>query len=233
MDSQGPPRDVGPNNPIHVSIGNPPAVGGELRAQASSIPPPPLFPGFPHYGSQMPFLFPHSFMPLGVGFSPPVQGAVSGNAEFVVGSQKRSSQECATDQSKSTKNRRVARKKSEIVELDDVKDEVEVLKSVRHWKDHWVIQLISIRGEMHSTFSAPPKQGDVCFSHFFFFSSPKFSLSAFHLTSSQHLQGFFKLTCNPTSLPPKHMLSDDLKVLLSSPICLQSVKGSDFFFGLP
>ena len=51
------------------------------------------------------------------------------------------------------------RKKSEIVELDDAKDKVDVVKSGGHWKDHWVMQLITIRGEMHNTFSAPPKQG--------------------------------------------------------------------------
>ena len=138
MDSQGPTRDVGPNNPIHVSAANPPAMGGKLRAQGSSIPPAPFFPGFPHHGRQMSFLYPHSFMPLplGVGFAPPVHGAGSGIAEFTVASQKRSSQECDTYQSKSIKKRRVARKKLEIVELDDVKDEVEVLNSVGHWKDH-------------------------------------------------------------------------------------------------
>ena len=35
-------------------------------------------------------------------------------------------------------------KKTEIVKLDDVKEDVELLKNVGHRKDHWVIQLISI-----------------------------------------------------------------------------------------
>ena len=197
MDSEGPPRDVSPNNPIHVSTGNPPAEGGELRAQASSIPPlniPPLafFPGYPHHGGQMPFLFPHSFMPRlpAVGLAPPVQG----DAEVAAGSQKRSSQECATDQSKSTKKRRVAQKKQEVVELDDVKDEVEVLKSGGHWKDHWVIQLISIRGEMHSLFAAPPKQGDVCFHHFLLFPFLPLNSPCPHSTSLAH--SFCKVSSN-------------------------------------
>lgn len=58
------------------------------------------------------------------------------------------------------KKRKVVRKKPEIVELDNVKDEADVVKSVGPWKDHWIIQLISIRGEIHTTFSAPSKQGD-------------------------------------------------------------------------
>ena len=89
----------------------------------------------------MPFLFPHSFMPPppGTGFAHPTQGGPSATIDLTAGSQKRAPQECGADQSKSTKNRRVARKKPEIVKLDDVKDEVEVLKSGGHWKDHWVI----------------------------------------------------------------------------------------------
>lgn len=64
-----------------------------------------------------------------------------------------------TEQSKPTKKRRVSRKNAEIVELDDVKEDVELLKNAGQWKDHWVIQLISIRGEMHDKLSATPKQG--------------------------------------------------------------------------
>ena len=107
----------------------------------------------------MPFLFPHSFMPPipGVGFAPPTQGRPSTTIDLTTGSQKRGSQECVMDPSKSSNKRRGLRKKPEIVELNDVKDEVELVKTSGHWKDHWVIQLITIRGEMHSTFSAPPK----------------------------------------------------------------------------
>ena len=81
------------------------------------------------------------------------------------GSQKRGSQDCLTDQSKATKKRRVAKKKIEVVELDDTKEDVEVMKHVGPWKDHWVIQLIAVRGEMHNTFSAPPKQGNVFYQY--------------------------------------------------------------------
>ena len=52
----------------------------------------------------------------------------------------------------------------EIVELDDTKDDLDLQKSGCHWKDHWVIQLVSLRGEMQNTFSAPPKQGVLLFS---------------------------------------------------------------------
>lgn len=64
------------------------------------------------------------------------------------------------------------------VELDDAKDEVDVLKSGGHWKDHWFIQLITIRGDMHRIFSAPPKQG--IFPHYFF----RFFFHYFFLSSS-------------------------------------------------
>ena len=140
-------------------------MGGEARAQGNTLPHAPFYPGFPHHGPQMPFLFPHAFMPPlhGGGLAPPVVGTVRGNAEFAACSQKPIPQECAT------KKRRVVRKKPEIVELDNVKDEMDVVKSAGPWKDHWVIQLITIRGEMNSTFSAPPKQGDVCELLFFGF----------------------------------------------------------------
>ena len=194
MDSQGPLRDIGATNPIDVSTTNPLAVGTEFRVQGSSIPPAPFFQGFPHHGSQMSFLFPHSFMPPlpGVGFAPPNQGGPSGNIDLTAGSQKRASQECVTNQSKSTKKRRVAQKKPEIVELDDVKDEVEVLKSGGHWKDHWVIQLISIRGEMYNNFSAPPKQGNILF---FFFLSPLSTSPTHSLCNVFFFQSAFNIPC--------------------------------------
>ena len=89
-----------------------------------------MFQGFLHPDSQMPFLFPHSFMPPlpWVGFAPPTQGGPSATINLTAGSQKRVLQECVTDQSKSTKKLRVARKKMEIIESDNVKDEVEVPK---------------------------------------------------------------------------------------------------------
>ena len=72
-------------------------------------------------------------------------------------SQKQPSEDCVTEQTKPTKKRRAPCKKLEIVHLDDSKDDVDLQKNIGHWKDHWVIQLISIRSEMHSTFSAPLK----------------------------------------------------------------------------
>ena len=64
-----------------------------------------------------------------------------------------------SDQSKPAKKRKTPKKKPEIVELDDGNEDVELSKNIGPWKDHWVIQLITIRGEMQNTFSAPPKQG--------------------------------------------------------------------------
>ena len=104
--------------------------------------------------------------------------------------------EFGAEQSKPTKKRRVARKKSEIIQLDDVKDEVDAVKSGGHWKDHWVIQLITIRGEMHTIFSQPPKQGDIGITIFNFF---------FHF--------FFTSTMSCAALPI--LLSHSLAMLLS------------------
>ena len=157
MDSQNKPN-AGPNNAHGTSTNNPPAGGGEFRAQHVGMPPPPFFQGFQPLGSHMPFLFPPSFMPpiQGVGFAHPSHNAPSPTIDLTAGSEKR---ECATEPSKNIKKRRLAKKKPEVVELDDANDEVEAVKSGGHWKDHWVIQLITIRGDMHNTFSAPPKQG--------------------------------------------------------------------------
>ena len=138
MDLEGPMCDVSPNNPIHISTSNIFVVGGELRAQGKNIPPAPFFLGFPHHGSQMPFLYPHSFMPPlpGVGFAPLIQGARNDIAEFATTSQKRFLQECATNQFKFTKKQKMAWNKPVYVELDNVKKKVEYLKSVGHWNNH-------------------------------------------------------------------------------------------------
>jgi hypothetical protein len=85
------------------------------------------------------------------------------------GSQKRPSIVSGAEQSKPNKKKRAPRKKVEIVELDDMKDDVDLLKNAGHWKDHWVIQLVTLRGEMQNTFSAPPKQGkDVFFNQYIY-----------------------------------------------------------------
>jgi hypothetical protein len=59
-------------------------------------------------------------------------------------SQKQPPEECVTQQSKPTKKRRVQKKKPDIVVLDDINDEGDVQKNIGHWKDHWVIQLITV-----------------------------------------------------------------------------------------
>ena len=177
MDSQGAQQDSTSPNSNAPTGSTPPPV--EFRSQPPVMPPPPYFQGFPGAPNQMPFMFPHSFMPHihGMGFPPPMQGSPPPTIDLTDGSQKRGSQDCVTDQSKPTKRRRVAKKKIEVVELDDMKEDAELMKHVGPWKDHWVIQLIAVRGEMQNTFSAPPKQGNVvcqcvlppCFFFFFFF----------------------------------------------------------------
>ena len=50
------------------------------------------------------------------------------------------------------KKKRVSRKK---VKTDNAVEE----EGSHQWKVHWVIHLITLRGEMQETFSGPPKQG--------------------------------------------------------------------------
>ena len=95
---------------------------------------------------------------LGVGFAAPTEGGPAASIDLTRGSQKRGS---VTDSAKPVKKRRGPRKPVHIVELDDATDDVEITKNACCWKDHWVIQLISIQGEMHNIFSALPKQGNV------------------------------------------------------------------------
>ena len=110
---------------------------------------------------QLPFLFHHPFMTpnVGPGFAPPTRDIRTSPIHLTGGSQKQAPEECVTDQSKTpAKKRKIQRKKPEIVELDDIKDEGDVQKNIGHWKDHWVIQLTTVQGEMQSIFSTPPKQ---------------------------------------------------------------------------
>lgn len=199
MDSQEPTRNVGPNNPLKVPAVNPPAVAVELRGQGSGTPPPSYFPGFPQHGAHMPFLYPHSYMSPrpGVGFPLPVHGFGGGIPEISATSPKRYSQEGAIDQPKTVKKRRVARKKPEIIELGDVKEEVETSKSGGHWKDHWVIQLITIRGEMHSIFSSPPNKV-LCTIHNLLFI---IFLHSTLITSYSQSHSPAQNTCNQSSHP--------------------------------
>ena len=163
MDSQVPIEHASGSNNNDVFASPPLANGSEFRPHGSTIPHSSFFNGFPHPGVQMPFLFPQSFMlPLpGMGFPHAGHGSANAPVDLTDGSHKLDSPESVAEHSKSAKKRRVARKKPVIIQLDDVKEEVDVVKTAGHWKDHWVIQLITIQGEMHATFSSPPKQGDV------------------------------------------------------------------------
>jgi hypothetical protein len=157
------------------------------------------------------FLYPHSYMPpiLGFGFGAPAQSTPSAMIDLTEGSQKRGSQESIIYHFQPNKKRRAPRKKPEIVELDDAKVDVELLKNVHHWKDHWVIQLSSLRGEMQNTFNAPPKQGvPLFFFHFFpyFLLCFRFQIYAhllisiyvycFHMTTICGFSIFLNCDCN-------------------------------------
>ena len=162
MDSQVPLPHVGSSNANNSSNSNPHVGGGEFHTQRGGIPPPPFFQGFQPFGGQMPFMFPPSFMPpiRGLGFAPPPShSAPTTTIDLTEVHHKRSTQEGVVAPSKTIKKKRALKKKVDIIELDDAKDEVDAIKTRGHWKDHWVIQLITVRTEMHSTFFAPPKQG--------------------------------------------------------------------------
>ena len=161
MESQGTQGEVGGAKGNGNSGGIPPVSSSEFLAHRTSIPPTPFFQGFAGAGNQLPFLYPNSFMPplQRMGFMASGHGYPNATIDLTEGSQKQGPDQVVTDQTKPTKKRRITRKKMEIVELDDAKDDVDPLKNGGHWKDHWVIQLITLRGEMQNTFSAPPKQG--------------------------------------------------------------------------
>ena len=155
MDFQGQPRESHTVNPNASTPAN------DFHAMRPPMPQIPFFQGFPSIGNQMPYLFPHPFNPpaSGAPFTSPSQANPNVTIDLTEDTHKRVSQECVTEQSKPKKKKRAIRKKSEIVDLDKLKEDVDLLKNATHWKDHWVIQLITIRGEMHNTFSQPPKQG--------------------------------------------------------------------------
>lgn len=172
----------------------------------------------------LPFLPPHSFIPilergikcrfytpirtclqfkgLGLGLPPKALPTI----DLTEGSQKRVSPELVGDQSQPNKKRRAPKKKPKIVELDDAKDEVELLKNAHHWKDRWVIQLITLPGEMQNTFNSPPKQ---VMSPIFFF---KFSC-IFCLSLCQKCQNLIEF--NLKSLNPKPVICRILQYLNS------------------
>ena len=199
MESQGSPSE---QNSVGSEI--PHASPKAFCAQRPAMPTSPFVQGFGGAGNHMPFLYPHSFMPpiSTLGFRPPTHGIASASIDLTEGSQKRGPQESVIGLSNSNKKRRAPRKKPEIVELDDNNDDSETLKSGCHWKDHWVIQLVTLRGEMQNTFSAPPKQGVL---NLFRFSlcicSPNFFLQVFLVLNylldydSILFQCFYLYTC--------------------------------------
>ena len=127
-----------PNKQPGASSKFPPATSAALPTPRQAMPPPPYFPPVPN---QMPYLFPHSFMPHvpGIGFLHPAHGNANATIDLSEGPHKRGPHECVTNQSKPAKKRK---------KLDDSKEDVELSKNIGPWKDHWVIQLITIRGEM-------------------------------------------------------------------------------------
>ena len=155
MDSQGQPRHPPTCNPNLANAAN------EFNAVRPGMPQIPFFQGFPAMGNQMPYLIPHPFIPASSPptFTSPTCAIPNPTIDLTEDSHKRPSQESVVEKPKPAKKKRVIRKKSEIVDLVDTKDDVDLMKTGGHWKDHWVIQLITIRGEMQNTFSAPPKQG--------------------------------------------------------------------------
>ena len=174
MESQGESRQAGSASGCGVTGGIPLLATSPSSSQRPPIPPAPFFHSFPGAANHMPFLYSHSYMPPipGYGLSAPAQGTSSPTIDLTEDSPKQSPLDSVTDHSKSIKKKRAPRKKPDIVELDYAKDDVELLKHAHHWKEHWVIQLISLRGEMHNTFNAPPKQGvhlPLFFGFFIFF----------------------------------------------------------------
>ena len=161
MESQGELRETGRGTASVVTGGIPLLATSSTLGQRPPIPPAPFFHGFPGAANQLPFLYSHSYMPAipPYGFSAPPQCTPSATIDLTEESPKRGPLDSVTDHSKSIKKKRAPRKKPNIVELDDANEDVELLKHAHHWKEHWVIQLISLRGEMQNTFNALPKQG--------------------------------------------------------------------------
>ena len=99
MEFKGPVRDSASSNPTACIGASTPPGGNEFRAVRPSIPPAPFFQGFGAMGNQVPFVFPHPFMPIapGAAFAPAAQVFPPATIDLTEGSQKRASQECVTD----------------------------------------------------------------------------------------------------------------------------------------
>ena len=70
--------------------------------------------------------------PIGMGFSPATQGSPGAPMDLTTSSHKHDSLECVAEQSKPAKKQRVVRKEPEIIQLDDVKDDVDIIKGDGH-----------------------------------------------------------------------------------------------------
>jgi hypothetical protein len=99
IESQGNVQDVGTTNHTGVTGGPHPVANPSIFAQRPPIPPTPFFHGYPGAGNQMPFLYPHSYMPPipGFGFGAPAQGSPSVTIDLTEGSQKRGPQGSVND----------------------------------------------------------------------------------------------------------------------------------------
>ena len=95
-------------NPAVVTGGVPPVAVHAIRAQHPPIPPTPFFHGYGGTGNQMPFLYPHSYMPPipGFGYGAPPQGPPVATIDLTEGSQKHGPQDFGIDHSKSNKEKK-------------------------------------------------------------------------------------------------------------------------------
>ena len=112
----------------------PPVTMPEYCAQRPPIPPSPFLQAFGGAGNHLSFLYSHSFMPPipGFGFGAPPQCTPTATIDLTEGSQKRGPQDSVIDLSKSNKKRRALRKKADIVDLDDKKEDADLLKNACH-----------------------------------------------------------------------------------------------------
>ena len=121
----------------------------------------PILPRISFNGNQMPYMFPiPSFLQLLVQHShlqaTPFHMPPSTLLKTLTNALPNSASLGSPNQAR---KREPFARKLNFFDLDDAKEDVDLLKIVGHWRDHWVIQLITIRGWMQNTFSAPPKQG--------------------------------------------------------------------------
>ena len=161
MESQKNGGEAGGASGSVVTGGVPRVAVSAISRQCPPIPPAPSFMAFPGRGINY-----HSYIPIpiclqfqGLGLVLPPKALLPPQLITRVVHQSDAPKIPSLTTPCQPRNGEPPRKKPEIVELDDSKDDVEVLKNAHHWRDHWVIHLISVRGEMQNTFNSPPKQG--------------------------------------------------------------------------